>query len=154
MKVSTGMRNHLLTGGDVEAGVNGGVLRLYGSPTSQVAADALIPATADAAIGSATLLCTISNNGGGTGINMDTSPSGGVLSKASAEVWKGTMAASGYFSFGRFSALADGGGLSTTEKRLQLTVGVLGKEITVSSAYKPSGEEQRIDQFYLGFPAE
>jgi hypothetical protein len=154
MKVSTGLRNHLLTGGDLEAGINGGVIRMYGSTVSQAAADGLVPATADAAIGSATLLVTISNNGGGTGINMDTSPSGGVLSKASAEVWKGEMVASGYFSFCRFSALGDAGAESAVEKRLQLTVGVLGKEVTVSSAYKPTGEDQRLDQFYLGIPSE
>jgi hypothetical protein len=64
------------------------------------------------------------------------------------------MVASGYFSFVRFSGLADAGGDSTTEKRLQLTCGAVGKEVIVSSAYKPIGEEQRLDQFYIGIPAE
>jgi len=154
MKVSTGLRDHFCVTGDLEAGLNGGVIRFYGSPTSQAAADALIPATADASIGSATLLCTISNNGAGTGINFDTTPASGVLSKASGETWLGDMVAAGYFSFARFSSLSDAGGDSTTEKRIQLTVGVLpDKEIVVASAYKPLGEEQRMDAFYIGFPA-
>lgn len=154
MKVSTGMRNHILTTGDVESGVNGGEIRLYGSPTSTAAALALIPATADAAIGSATLLCTITVNGTGGGLNMATTPDGGVLSKSSSEVWMGTMVASGYFSFARFCSQVDDGTLSTTAKRLQLSVGTLSSEIVVSSAYKPISEEQRIDQFYIGVPAE
>jgi len=69
-----------------------GIDKIYGSPTSQAAADALIPATADAALGSATLLCTVSVSGGGTGLNMDTTPSSGVLTKAAAEAWYGTNA--------------------------------------------------------------
>lgn len=156
MKISTGLRNHILTGGDMEAALNGGVIRMYGSPTSTAAAKALIPATADSAIGSATLLCIISDNGAGTGINMDITPSSGVLAKAAGETWLGTMVASGYFSFARFSALTDAEALSTTEIRMQMTVGTGGdgEEIIVSSAYKPIGEEQRIDQFYLGVPAE
>jgi hypothetical protein len=154
MKVSTGLRNHFLVTGDLESGINGGVIRYYGSPTSQVAADALIPATADAAIGTATLLVTVSLDGLGTGINMDTVPSSGVLAKASGETWLGTMVASGYFSFVRFSSLADDGTLSTTEKRLQLTCGAVGKEVTVSTAYKALDDEQRLDQFYIGIPAE
>lgn len=154
LKISTGLQNHLLVTGDLEAAMNGGVIRMYGSPTSQAAADALIPATADAAIGSATLLCTISNNGAGTGINLDTVAANGVIGKATAETWLGTMAATGYFSFYRFSAIADAGGLSTSEKRIQGTVGTVGKDLIVANAYKAISEEQRVDQYYLGMPAE
>lgn len=144
----------MLVTGDVEALVSGKVFRYYGSPTSQAAADALIPATADAALGSATLLCTVSVGGDGTGVTMETVPDAGVLAKATAESWYGTMVASGYFSFVRLEDSADAGALSTTEERLQFTCGVLGKEIIVSSGYKPISEEQRLDQFYLGIPAE
>ena len=153
MKVSTGIRNHLLVTGTLKAALDGGVIRIYGATTSQAAADALIPATADASIGTAVLLATISNNGAGTGINLDTTAASGVISKAAAEVWKGTRAA-GYPSFARFSALADTGAESTVEKRLQMTVGVLGKEIIVSSSPWSAGDEQRIDQFYVGVPGE
>ena len=154
MKVSTGLRNYILATDDVAAGLNGGVIKLYGSTVSEADAQTLIPATADAAIGSAVLLCTISNDGAGTGINLDTTPSNGVIGKASGEVWRGEMVASGYFSFARFCTDGDTHEESTDEKRLQLTVGVLGKEIIVSTAYKAIGDEQRIDQFYLGMPAE
>ena len=156
MKVSTGLRNHLLVTGSVKAAFEGmeTVIRLYGSPTSVAAAEALVPATADASIGSATLLATISVDGLGTGITFDTTASGGVLAKAPAEAWKGTMVATGYFSFCRIGATDDVDGESTTAVRAQLTVGVVGKEIIVSAANKTTGEEQRLDQFYVGIPGE
>ena len=56
MKVSTGFRNHLLVTGSAKAALDGKVIRMYGSPTSVAAAEALVPATADAGIGTATLL--------------------------------------------------------------------------------------------------
>lgn len=153
-KLSTGMRNHLMATDDFAAGVNGGLIKIYGSPTSQAAADALIPATADAALGSATLLCTVSVSGSGTGLNMDTVPSSGVLTKAAAEAWYGTNAASGYASFYRFAPIADDGTLSTTAKRCQGTVGILGTDLIVASAYLTLGQQQRIDIYAIGVPAE
>lgn len=153
MKVSTGMRNHILATGSIKNAFDGMVIRLYGSPTSQAAADALIPAGADEDVSAATLLGTISLSGGGSGVNLDTTPSNGVLGKAPAETWVSTLVASGYFSFARISGTGDTGGLSTTEKRFQITVGVLNKEFLVSSAYKAAAEEQRMDSFYIGVPA-
>jgi hypothetical protein len=153
-KLSTGMRNHLMATDDFAAGVNGGLIKIYGSPTSQAAADALIPATADAALGSATLLCIVSVSGGGTGLNMDTTPSSGVLTKASAEAWYGTNVASGYSSFYRFAPIADDGTLSTTAKRCQGTVGILGTDLIVASAYLTLGQQQRIDSYAIGIPSE
>ena len=153
-KLSTGMRNHLMATDDFAAGVNGGLIKIYGSPTSQAAADALIPATADAALGSATLLCTVSVSGSGTGLNMGTVPSSGVLTKAAAEAWYGTNAASGYASFYRFAPIADDGTLSTTAKRCQGTVGILGTDLIVASAYFTLGQQQRIDSYAIGVPAE
>jgi len=154
MKVSTGYRNHKNITGDNEAAINGGVIRIYGSTVSEVESLTLIPATADAAIGSATLLCTVSNNSAGTGINLATTSSSGVIAKAAAETWSGEYVATGYPSFARWSAIADAGALSTTEKRLQLTVGTVGKEFIISTALKTIGTIQRVDAAYLGEPAE
>lgn len=155
MKVSTGLRNHLLVTGSAKAALDGKVIRMYGSPTSVAAAEALVPATADAGIGTATLLATISVGGVvGAGVTFDTTATSGVLAKAPAEEWKGTLVASGYFSFCRIGATDDTDAESTTAIRAQLTVGVLGKEVVVSSANKTTGDEQRLDQFYIGIPGE
>ena len=154
MKVSTGLRNHLLVTGSAKAALDGKVIRFYGSPISEAAAEALVPATADAGIGTATLLATISVGGAGTGVTFDTIATSGVLAKAPAEEWKGALVASGYFSFCRIGATDDTDAESTTAIRAQLTVGVLGKEVIVSSANKTTGDEQRLDQFYVGIPGE
>lgn len=143
-KISTGLRNHLLASDDLAAGLNGGVIRMYSGTE---------PATADAALGAAVLMVTISNNGAGTGINFEVTPASGILSKATAETWLGTLEASGDYSFYRFSSLTDDGLESTTEKRVQGTIGVLNEDLLVSSISKTIGTEQRIDSYYIGMPA-
>ena len=143
-KISTGLRNHLLTGDDLAAGLNGGVIRMYSGTE---------PATADASIGTATLMVTISNNGAGTGINFEATPASGILSKATAEVWLGTLVATGNYSFYRFSSLTDDGSESLVEKRVQGTIGVLNEDLLVSSVSKTLGDEQRIDSYAIGMPA-
>ena len=153
-KISTGLANHIMATDDVASGLNGGVIKIYGAATSQVDADALVPATANAAIGAALLLVTISNNGAGTGITMDSTPVSGVLYKATGETWLGTVVASGYPSFYRYSAIADAGASSTTEKRVQGSVGVLGTDLVLGSGYLTIANEQRIDSYAIGIPLE
>lgn len=153
MRVSTGLRNHKLITGSVKTGLDGGVIRIYGSLVSRADALTLVPASADDSVGAATLLATISNNGAGTGINFATSAATGVLAKATGETWQGDYVATGYPSFARFSSLTDDGSLSTTEKRIQQTVGVTDSEIIISSEQKTLGETQRLDSYYLAEPA-
>jgi len=152
-KVSTGLRNYRLGTGSFAAGMSGFLIKIYGSPTSQAAADALIPATADAALGSLTLLCTVSVDGGGTGGTFGT-PSAGVIAKAAAEVWKGTNVASGYASCYRGVLSSDTGALSTTERRVQGSVGTVGKDLIIANAYMTIGNEQPINSYSIGDPAE
>ena len=143
-KISTGLRNHLLTGGALSAGLGGGVIRMYSGTE---------PATADASIGTATLMVTISNNGAGTGISFEAAPVAGILSKLSTETWLGTLVANGTYSFYRFSAIADTGAESTTEKRVQGTIGILNEDLIVASLTKVATDEQRIDSYAIGMPA-
>lgn len=142
--VSTALRNALLATAGLDDSLNGGVIRMY---------TGTVPATADASIGTATLKCTISLNDTGVGINFEATPVSGVLAKSSSEVWLGTVVAAGDYSFYRFSSLTDDGSESTTEKRLQGTIGVLNADLLVADLAKAIGEEQRIDTFYVGMPA-
>lgn len=146
-KISTGLRDYLLATGALTAAMNGGVIRIYGN-------DAAAPTSPDDAVGSATLLVTISNNGGGTGINFDTSPVDGVIVKAPAETWKGEIVATGTAAFYRFSSLSDTGAASTTERRLQGTVGLpaSGADMWFSSVSFVSGNEKQLDYFAVGMP--
>jgi len=123
---------------------DGGVIKVYAGTE---------PADADASIGAATLLVTISNNDTGTGINFDATPTSGVLVKAPAEVWSGTCAASGTATFYRFVSLADDGTSSTTFKRMQGTVGVVGADLLVSSTAFVSANLRQINSFAAGMPA-
>jgi hypothetical protein len=143
-KISTALRNHMLATGSVKAGMDGGVIKIYAGTE---------PVDADAALGAATLLVTISNNDAGTGINFDATPTSGVLVKAPAEVWSGTCVASGTASFYRFVPLADDGTSSTTFKRMQGTVGVVGADLLVSSTTFVSGNLRQINSFAAGMPA-
>lgn len=143
-KLSTGLRNHILATGSLKNALDGGVLRVYAGTE---------PATADAAIDAVTLLVTISNNGGGTGINFDATPANGVISKNPGETWKGTIVTSGTAAFFRFSSLNDNGSSSTNEKRVQGTVGTIMADLLVSNATFTQGNERVIDAFAIGIPA-
>jgi hypothetical protein len=115
----------------------------------------LEPATADAAIGSAgtnVLLCTVSVSGGGTGLSFDTAAASGSLAKAPAEVWKGTNLASGTAAFYRHVAPADDGTASTTQPRIQGTIGTSGAEMNFSSTGLTMGAEQTIDHYIVALP--
>lgn len=150
--VSTGLRNHLLDTGSFIAAADGMELHIYGSPTSQAAADALVPSSADDAVGSATLLCTVTVDDGGTGLGFATAAASGVIAKDSAETWLGTNLATGYASFYRLTESTDDGSASTTVKRCQGSVGTVGTDLIIANAYMTLGEEQRIDSYVVGIP--
>lgn len=143
-KISTGLRNHMLATGSVKAGMDGGVIKIYAGTE---------PADADAAIGAATLLVTISNNDTGTGITFDATPTSGVLVKSTSEVWSGTCVANGTGAFYRFVSLADDGTSSTTFKRMQGTVGVVGADLLVSSTTFVSSNLRQINSYAAGMPS-
>ena len=143
--ISTGMANHLMTGGSLKAGVDGKVIKIYAGP---------VPASADAAIDPAlhTLLCELSNGGDGTGVSMAGDPVNGIIGKAGAEIWKGTIAESGVASFFRFVATDDDGAESDQALRLQGSVGVLNADFLVGDAVFAAGDEQRCDSCNMGIP--
>lgn len=141
---STGLRNDMLVTGSLKSLMDGGFLKFYSGP---------VPASADAALdGANTLLCTISNNGTGTGLTLATSASGGTVAKNASEVWKGTNSASGAASFVRFVKSSDTGAASITERRIQGLVDVVGAEANLSNVVLTSGAEQLIDSCVFALP--
>lgn len=144
LKASTGLRSKLMDTGSLKATMALGFLKIYAGT---------VPATADEAIpGGATLLCTISVNSTGVGVSFDAAAVAGVLSKAPAEVWSGVNAASGMATFYRHTAVGDDGTLSTTQARLQGTVGTVGAELNLSNANLSSGATQTIDYYSTTLP--
>lgn len=146
IKLSTGLRNYMLDTGSFKAafpgGANGSRLRIFsGSP----------PADADAAE-TGTLLVNITNNSTTTGITFDTATAG-TIAKTPSETWSGVNAATntaGYFRL--TTGTADGGGSSTTLRRLQGSVGVSGADLNLSSVSLTSGATQTIDFFSVALP--
>ena len=74
-KISTGLRNSLLSGDDYIALMNGNIFRCYSGT---------VPANAQDALGAAVLLGTISLDGGGTGVTFEAVPVNGMAVKATA----------------------------------------------------------------------
>lgn len=148
IKVSTGLRNSMLTaaGESLATSLNDGQLNIYAGT---------VPADADAAIGSATLLVVISDNsqaiGAGTGLDFDAAVAA-VLSKAAAQVWSGVNAATGVAVFYRLIQQADTGVLSTTEKRVQGSISTVGADLNLSNTTLTISGTQSIDAFSITMP--
>lgn len=144
MKRSTGLRNYMLASGSFKQALAGTVIRVYGGTA---------PASADDAIGAATLLCTISVDGDGTGVTLDATASGGVITKNTSEVWTGDVTASGTATFFRMEFAADTGAFSTTAVRMQGTVGLVGADLNFSSVNLTLGDARRINYFAASISA-
>lgn len=141
-KVSTGLRNGMLSTNSLSALMAGGFIKIY---------NGVEPASADAALAGNTLLCTISVNDSGTGLTFDAAVDG-VLPKAAAEVWEGTNAASGTATFYRFVLTGDTGALSTTEKRMQGSIGLAGADMNMTSVTLVAAAVQPINYFVVALP--
>ena len=142
-KASSGLRDHMLSGGSVKSALDGGLLNMYGGA---------VPATADADLGGATLLSVMSSDGAGAGINMDTTAAGGILPKAPAEAWHGTNVATDTATFYRHVAAADDGTLSTSQPRIQGTIGLAGADLNMTSIDLVSGAPQTLDFYTIALP--
>lgn len=142
-KTSTGLRNGMLAGSSLKEQLDGGFVKLYAGT---------VPATADDAIGSATLLCTISVDSTGTGVNFAAAAVAGALSKSDTEVWSGVNTATGTATFFRHVAAADDGTLSTTAPRIQGAVATAGAELNLTSANLTTGATQTIDYYSAALP--
>jgi hypothetical protein len=143
IKASTGLRNQLMDTGSLKGALDDGFINIYAGT---------VPATADAAVGAATLLCTISVNSTGTGITFDSAASGGVISKAPGEVWSGVNAATGTAAWYRHVGDSDDGTLATDQPRLQGLVGVSGADLNLSSVSLTSGATQTVDFYSVALP--
>ena len=142
-KFSTGLRNALLVTGSFKNQMDGSVLKIYAGDE---------PATADAAIGGATLLCTISDDATGDGLTFATTAAAGVVTKTLAQIWRGINAATGVATFFRFEHSGDDQGASTTHRRVQGSIAVAGAELNLSNTSLTSAAPQLIDYLSVALP--
>ena len=145
MMISTALAKGMLDTGSLSSLLNGMTLKIYSGT---------IPASADASLGSATLLCVISESGSGDPISFNASAVSNVIEKNSGETWQGTNLASGTASFCRLELGSDTGGSSTTEVRLQGDVGVAGRFLNLTSTALSAGAVQTVDSLSIAMPLQ
>ena len=144
LKLSTGLRNKLLDTNPLRTIFNLGFLEVYSGT---------VPADADASIGGATLLCRYSNNNTTTGLTFAATASNGAITKNLSETWSKAAAGTGTATFWRFVAAGDTGVLSTTEARVQGTVGLAGADLNLSSLSYTATTVYTLDEFAIGIPS-
>lgn len=143
MKISTGLAKAMLDTGSFSASLSGMKLKIYSGTE---------PATADAALGAAVLLCTVSDAGGAGALSFEAASVGNVLSKLSSQTWSGTNVASGTASFCRLELASDTGASSSSEVRVQGDVGVAGKFLNLSSISLTAAAVQTVDSLSVTMP--
>lgn len=141
VKTSTGLRNAMLDTASFRAAMASFTLKIYSGTE---------PATADAALSGNTLLVEIKNAGGV--LSFEAAAVNGVLDKAAAETWSGVIAASGTAAFYRLVLSGDTEALSTTDKRVQGSVGTIGADLNLSSVALTLSATQNIDYFSMALP--
>jgi len=144
MRLSTGLRNHLLSGGSLRSALNGGVIRMYSGPAA-AAPDAAVP-------GSANMICEVSVDSTGSGLTFESAAAGGRLQKSPSEVWSGASTADQQVSWFRFVPQPDDGSQSTTALRLQGTVAQVGADLNMSNTLFATGATQTVDYFSIFQP--
>lgn len=142
LRISTGLANRLLDTGSMRSTMAAGNIKIYTGTE---------PANADAAA-TGTLLCTVTINSSGTGINFDTVAAAGVLAKTPSEIWSGVNAASGVAAYFRHVAAGDTAAISSTQPRLQGNVGVVGADLNLTSVTLTAAATQVIDFYTIAQP--
>lgn len=136
LKISTALANSLLTTGGLKEALTGAHLYIYSGTE---------PASADASLGSAVMLCDVSGGGVGDALLLSAAAVNGTIEKDATQVWQGTCAATGTAAFFRIAVPADTGDLSTTAVRIQGSVGIAGKDLNISSVSLTSGAIQKVE---------
>lgn len=144
---STALKNYLAVTGAAHAALNACEIGIFSGP---------VPSTADAATTGATLLCTISVGGAGTGGTFAATATNGVLTKTATENWQGTVAATGTASFWRLyipGVASDNGQTADTTAANCRVQGTCGTDVTADmvlpSVSLTSGNTQAINQFQI-----
>lgn len=130
MLSSPGLASALTGSGDCE-------LRIYSGA---------VPASADAGVGSATLLVAL-KTGGTTGLNLEMV--GAVLSKPAMDTWQGTVAATGQATFYRLVKGGDLDDTNTTAVRIQGSVAQVGADVNLASINLVTSAPQDLKDYVI-----
>lgn len=148
ISVSRGLSKALLDTGPFNVVMDDCVLEIYGG-TIPANADGSLP-DAEAAIGSATLLCRYTDNAAAAAyLTWEASAVFNVISKLASQVWKGVSAATGTATFFRYILPTDDNSASTTALRIQGTVGTAYGDLLLSTVAFTATEERTINNAYV-----
>lgn len=145
IKLSTGLREAIAAQESLRDALNGGFIHLY---------TGAVPASADADLGSAVLINTISGGGNGDPLELEPTAPGGVVAKSVSQNWTGNNLADGTPTFFRYVLAGDAGDASTSAIRFQGTVGGPGADMVISSLPLVNGAPQTFDLFQLVIPEQ
>lgn len=130
LRLSTGLLKAMMDTGSFKASMEGGagfLIDIYTGPRPALADDAAN------ALGQ-TKLVVVSVSGAGGGLHFEAAAVGGVISKAAAETWSGTILATGTAAWYRARLTVDDGlTSSTTLKRFDGLVAVSGGDLNLES---------------------
>ena len=143
LKLSTGLRNKMLDTSSLRTIFNLGFLEIWAGT---------VPTDADQTTSGATLLVRISNNNTTTGLTFAATASAGAITKNLAETWSKAAAGTGTATFYRFVAAGDTQALSTTEARIQGTVGLAGADLNVASMSYAASTVYTVDSYTISLP--
>ena len=142
VKISTGLAEYLAGTGSLRAAFHG---------TSRISlyAGAEV-ANADAAASGATLLCTILSSA--SPLEFEAAVTGGIVTKATAQTWSGTNAASGTATWFRVEITTDDRSTSTSALRLQGSIGTVVGDMVMTNPVLVSGNTKAIENFRMAVP--
>ena len=143
-KFSTGLRNDMLDESNFKALMDGGVLNVYGGVPAPDSADDEVP-------GGATLIVTLTDDGGSGGLNWGAAD-GAVLPKDSSQVWRGENQVTAEALWFRFVAAGDAGDDNPGSHRVQGTVGTVAADLLLGNTTLESGQDFTLNFFSVAFP--
>lgn len=139
---STGLRYGMVALGSLKSLLDGGFIKVYSGS---------VPASADAAV-TGTLLWTVKLNDTATGLTLESTIGSGSLTKPASDIWSGTVLASGLATYYRHVSASDTGASSTSEPRIQGTVGTVGTDLLIGDANLVVTAVQAVDYYTITLP--
>jgi hypothetical protein len=149
LRLSTGLRNQLLSTASLKEILADGVIRIFPGVQPSTADDAEGAShLAQITLGSGTFTAGQAENGLEFGM-----AAGGILSKNTGEVWSGVATSSGTAGWFRFYANDLATGAATDKARFDGSISTSGAQLNMSSTAITTGATTTIDSFTITFPA-
>lgn len=143
LKLSTALRAAMLASAPLRTALSAGEIRIYSGPE---------PASVDSAISPSNLLLVTLRTDVNGGLTFAATAPAGTITKNLAEIWQGTVVASGAATFYRYVLPSDTDVASTTALRIQGNIGIAGADMNLSNTALVSGAIQGMEAYSITLP--